>query len=94
MPTVQQLPPATSVNSTDELMLDQSGTSVSATVSQILATVSPTVTLTGDVTGSGTSTIVTTITPVATPGTFTKVTVNAKVEGDTIRIESISTVKW
>jgi hypothetical protein len=78
MPTVQQLPPATTVNPTDELMLDQSGTSVSATVEQLLAAAAPAVTLTGDVTGAGTGTIVTTIAPVATPGTFTKVSVNAK----------------
>jgi hypothetical protein len=78
MPTVQQLPPAATVNATDELMLDQSGTSVSATIAQVLAATAPAVTLTGDVTGSGTGTVVTTIAPVATPGTFTKVTVNAK----------------
>lgn len=78
MPTVQQLPPAATVNATDELMLDQSGTSVSATVSQLLAAAVPTVTLTGDVTGSGDGTLATTIAPVGTPGTFTKVTVNAK----------------
>ena len=78
MPTVQQLPPASIVNPTDEMMLDQSGTSVSATVEQLFAASAPTVTLTGDVTGEGTGTIVTTIAPVATPGTFTKVTVNAK----------------
>ena len=78
MPTVQQLPPAVSVNPTDEVMLDQDGVSVSATVAQILATGVSGITLTGDVTGSGTSTIVTTLAPVGTPGTFTKVTVNAK----------------
>jgi hypothetical protein len=78
MPTVQQLPPATIVNPTDELLLDQSGNTVSATVEQLLAAGSAELTLTGDVTGSGTGTIVTTIAPVATSGTFTKVTVNAK----------------
>jgi len=78
MPTVQQLPPASTVNPTDELMLDQSGTSVSATVEQLFAAGAPALTLTGDVTGAGTGTIVTTIAPVTTPGTFTKVTVNAK----------------
>ena len=78
MPTVQQLPPASTVNPTDELMLDQSGTSVSASVAQLFAAGAPAVTLTGDVTGAGTGTIVTTIAPVTTPGTFTKVTVNAK----------------
>ncbi len=36
MPTLQQLPPAAAVNSTDEIMLDQSGTSVVATVGQLL----------------------------------------------------------
>ena len=38
MPTVQQLPLAVTVNLTDELMLDQGGTSVSATVAQVLDT--------------------------------------------------------
>jgi hypothetical protein len=78
MPTVQQLPQTTTVNPTDELMLDQSGVSVSASVAQLLAAGSAALTLTGDVTGSGTGTIVTTLAPVATPGTFSKVTVNAK----------------
>jgi hypothetical protein len=78
MPTVQQLPPAVSVNPTDEMMLDQNGVSVSATVAQILATGADTITLTGDVTGAGSGTIITTLAPVGTPGTFTKVTVNAK----------------
>lgn len=36
MPTVQQLPQATIVNLTDEIMLDQGGTSVAATVAQVL----------------------------------------------------------
>lgn len=78
MPTVQQLPPASTINASDELMLDQAGTSVSATVGQLLAAGSATQTLTGDVTGSGTGTIATTIAPVTSPGSFTKVTVNAK----------------
>ncbi len=36
MPTVQQLPAATTVNLTDDIMLDQNGTSVNATVAQVL----------------------------------------------------------
>ncbi len=78
MPTVQQLPPAASVNATDEVMLDQNGVSVAASVAQVLAAASSAITLTGDVTGSGTSTIVTTLAPIATAGTYSKVTVNAK----------------
>ena len=78
MPTIQQLPQAVAVNPTDELMLDQSGTSVSATVAQVLAANVSTVTLTGDVTGGGSGTIVTTLAPVTTPGTYSKVSVNAK----------------
>jgi hypothetical protein len=140
MPTLQQLPPATLVNLTDEVMLDQGGTSVTATVAQVLdaqpvgsgilmvdgtleadttvlATLaspaltgtpsaptppvgdnstkiattafvlanagsggggSGTVTLTGDITGSGSGTIATTLPAITTPGTFGKVTVNAK----------------
>lgn len=78
MPTIQQLPHAVSVNPTDVVMLDQSGTTVSAKVSQVLATAAGATTLTGDVTGSGTGTIVTTLAPVATPGTYGKVSVNAK----------------
>ena len=78
MPTIQQLPQAVSVNVTDEVMLDQSGVSVAATVAQVLAAATTTVTLTGDVTGTGTGTIVTTLAPVATPGTYAKVSVNAK----------------
>jgi hypothetical protein len=78
MPTVQQLPPATVVNPTDEILLAQSGASVSASVSQLLASGAAPVTIVGDVSGSGTGTIVATLTPVVTPGTFTKVTVNPK----------------
>ncbi len=37
MPTVQQLPAAVAVNLTDEVMLGQNGTSVAATVGQVLA---------------------------------------------------------
>jgi hypothetical protein len=142
MPTLQQLPPATLVNLTDEMMLDQGGNSVSATVAQVLdaqpvgtgilmvdgtleadttvlatlaspaLTGSPTaptpppgdnstkiattafvlanaggggggggsgsITLTGDITGSGTGTVTATLPAITTPGTFEKVTVNAK----------------
>lgn len=139
MPTVQQLPPAVAVNLTDEVMLDQGGNSVAATVAQVLDTLplgtglvrssntvaadttvlaplaSPaltgtptaptpptgdnstrvattsfvlanaasnggngTLTLTGDVTGSGSGTIATTLAVVGTPGTYEKITVDAK----------------
>ena len=78
MPTIQQLPQAVQVNATDEVMLDQSGTSVSASVAQVLAATVAPITLTGDVTGSGNGTIITTLAPVATPGTYSKVSVNAK----------------
>ena len=131
MPTVQQLPLAVAVNLTDEVMIDQGGTSVAATVAQVLEaeplgtgltrngttleadvtvlaplaspalTGTPTVptppagdnstriattafvlsngtTLTGDVTGTGTGTIDTTLAAVVTPGTYEKVTVDAK----------------
>ena len=78
MPTVQQLPQAVSVNPTDAMMLDQDGVSVAATVAQVIAAGVSGITLTGDLTGSGTNTILTTLAPVTTPGTFSKVTVNAK----------------
>jgi hypothetical protein len=78
MPTVQQLPPAATVNPTDELMLSQSGTAVSATVGQVIGAVGTTITLTGDVTGSGSTSIVTTLAATGTPGTYSKVTVNTK----------------
>ncbi len=78
MPTIQQLPQAVQVNATDEVMLDQGGVSVSASVGQVLAAAAPGLTLTGDVTGAGTGSIVTTLAPVVTPGTYSKVSVNAK----------------
>jgi hypothetical protein len=138
MPTVQQLPAAVAVNLTDEVMLDQNGTSVAATIGQVLAaqpvgpgllfsgaTLEPdltvlaplaspsftgtptaptppvgdnstrvattafvlanasaggsgTITLAGDATGTGASTIDVTLASVATPGTYDKVTIDAK----------------
>jgi hypothetical protein len=78
MPTVQQLPPATLVNPTDEVMLSQSGSSVSATIAQLVGANAPSITLTGDVTGSGTGNVAISLVPVGTPGTYAKVTVNTK----------------
>jgi hypothetical protein len=78
MPTVQQLPPATIVNPTDELMLSQSGATVSASIAQVVGASTNTITLSGDVTGSGSTSIITTLASVAAPGTYSKVTVNAK----------------
>ena len=45
MPTIQQLPQATTVNTTDELVLEQSGTCVAATVGMVLAGTQPQLTL-------------------------------------------------
>jgi hypothetical protein len=133
MPTVQQLPQAVIVNLTDEVMLDQGGTSVAATVAQVLdaqplgagivrsgdtiaadttvlaplaspaltgAPTAPTpppgdnstriattafvvanpatITLSGDISGSGATAITATLPAVVTPGTYEKVTVDAK----------------
>jgi hypothetical protein len=140
MPTMDQLPAATAVNLTDQVLIDQNGNSVTATVAQVLdalpvgpgvsfnaggtlsadtSVVAPlaspafsgaptaptptsgdsssrlattafvqaatgalssssTITLTGDVAGSGSGTIATTLPAIMPPGTYEKVTVNAK----------------
>jgi hypothetical protein len=139
MPSMQQLPAAVAVNPDDEVLLEQGGTNVTATVAQVLGTLpvgsglvkqggtvaadttvlapldSPTltgtptaptpaaadnsnrvattafvtskiaasssnasITLAGDIVGSGAGTITATLPPIVTPGTFSKVTVNAK----------------
>gem|GEM_PF-4219580 len=48
MPTVAQLPEATAVNSTDQILIDQNGVSITATVVQLLGSTQPALTLASD----------------------------------------------